>query len=112
MRLALCLPVLLLVLAACGGGGDNGGGNGSGEFALSPTSGAPDTGVSIGQGCDNPPLTTEWTDQAGGSVFSASTAEDSANGLTFVPNLAPGTYSVTVTCGNAFVGDGTFDVTG
>jgi len=112
MRLALCLPVLVLALAACGGGDGGGDGNGNGGFALSPTSGPSGTEVSIGQGCDNPPLTSEWTDAAGGSIFSASPSEDSENGITFVPDVAAGTYSVTITCGNAFVGEASFDVTG
>lgn len=114
MRLALCLPIVILALAGCGGGdgGGDGNGNGNGGFALSPASGAPGTEVSVGQGCDNPPLTSEWTDAAGGSVFSASPSEDSADGVTFVPDVAAGTYSVTVTCGNAFVGEASFDVTG
>ena len=113
MRLALCLPLLVVALAACGGGDGGGGdGNGNGGFAFSPTSGAPGTEVSVGQGCDDPPLTAEWTDAAGGSIFSASPSEDSENGITYVPELAPGTYSVSVTCGNAFVGEASFDVTG
>lgn len=117
MRRALCLPLCLLTLAGCGGdgggsGNGNGNGNGNGGFALSPASGAPGTEVSTGQGCDDPPLTSEWTGAAGGSIFSASPSEDSANGITFVPDLTAGTYSVSVTCGNAFVGEASFDVTG
>jgi len=107
VRLGLCLLVAVTALAACGGEGD-----GDGAFGLSPSSGAPGTELSIGQGCDDPPLTAEWTDAAGGSIFSASPSEDSENGITYVPDVAAGTYGVTVTCGNAFVGEATFDVTG
>ncbi len=114
MRLAFCLPVLVVALAACGGGdgGGDGNGNGNGGFALSPASGAPGTEVSVGQGCDDPPLTAEWTDAAGGSIFSASPSEGSENGITYVPELAAGTYNVSIACGNAFVGEASFDVTG
>ncbi|HEU0304399.1 MAG TPA: hypothetical protein VFR32_07455 [Gaiellaceae bacterium] len=116
MRIALTLLALVLVLVvpACGGdGGDGGDGGGEGGFALSPSSGSPGTEVSVGEGCDDPPLTAEWTDAAGGSVFSASPSEDSENGITFVPDgLLAGTYTVTVTCGSDAVGEAPFDVTG
>jgi hypothetical protein len=112
VRLALCLPVVLLVLAACGGGGANGEEDG---LTLAPTSGEPGSAVTVTPPpCETPPLVAEWISPSGFSALVASTDSQSDLGLTSVPgNAVPGTYTVVVTCASRPepVGEATFEVT-
>jgi hypothetical protein len=100
---------IVLSVAACGGGGD-----GEEGLSLAPTSGSPGSAVTVRPACEKPPLVTEWVSPSGLSSIVASTEAQSKYGLTSVPGDAvPGTYTVTVTCGNvpAPVGQTTFEVT-
>jgi hypothetical protein len=110
VRLGLCPLVVALALAGCGGGDAD---DGDAGISLSPTSGAPGSGVTVTPPCAEPPLVAEWISPSGFSSLIASTDSQSELGLTSVPgNATAGTWTVVITCANRPepVGEATFEV--
>ena len=102
--------IVVALLAACGGNGEDGAPEGA--VTLEPASGPPGTEVTISPKCNDPPLTVLWQGSSGGPLGIASPSDRSKRGLTEVPDVAPGIYTLTALCGAAeLTGEATFQVT-